>query len=509
MRVAGYATFVDVDIESCYTSATNGLKMNVPKQEKMKGELHVERKITMTFLLAICACLCIGSITVLSEQKAVSVSDVSIVVKGYEWGPGVPKTVLQLSEAVTAVSEADFTVITADVEREVIAIYLCDVHGEKVEGSSDCVAIELVTCNTASGSPFCYNTQTRMNEWAKSYEVQIKGRFTANGQTVLADLRQDCIEKRICIDTALFNKRIDFTGVYKNNCTGTDEELTLHLAAYEPEKLAGGAKNPLIIWLHGSGEGGKDADITILGNEVSALAKAPIQSYFTSGNETGAYVLTLTCERYWMDEGDGSIGPGNGTPLYGDILIDAISFYVASNPDVDTKRLYVGGCSNGAFIATYSILNNPTRFAAGFLVCGTYPYYEATRNDAVFVTEAQLKALGETPLWFIVSMDDTAVNPKQFTLPLYRSILKMGATNCWLSAFQHVKGTDTENAAYHGHHSWIYLFNNQVTGVQNPVKVAASRDIKTFGVTATNDGGGTETANGFSNIFEWMNAQSR
>ena len=67
-----------------------------------------------------------------------------------------------------------------------------------------------------------------------------------------------------------------------------DEELTLQYAAYEPESLKNGKKNPLIIWLHGQGEGGTDTDITLLGNEVVALAKDDIQSHFKAGKQTGA-----------------------------------------------------------------------------------------------------------------------------------------------------------------------------------------------------------------------------
>ena len=52
------------------------------------------------------------------------------------------------------------------------------------------------------------------------------------------------------------------------------------MAAYEPEKLKLGVKKPLIIWLHGQGEGGTDPDIDILGTETSALAKEEIQKYF-------------------------------------------------------------------------------------------------------------------------------------------------------------------------------------------------------------------------------------
>ena len=65
--------------------------------------------------------------------------------------------------------------------------------------------------------------------------------------------------------------------------TKKNEKVDLQYAAYEPKKLQSGNKNPLIIWLHGQGEGGTDPDITLLGNKVTALTKEDIQNHFKSG----------------------------------------------------------------------------------------------------------------------------------------------------------------------------------------------------------------------------------
>jgi hypothetical protein len=61
-----------------------------------------------------------------------------------------------------------------------------------------------------------------------------------------------------------------------------------------------------------------------------------------------------------------------------------------------------------------------------------------------------------------------------------------------------------------GHFAWVYTLNNQVTGVQDKDAIAASADDdETFGAVATNNGGGELTADGYDNIFAWMNAQSK
>ena len=75
--------------------------------------------------------------------------------------------------------------------------------------------------------------------------------------------------------------------------------------------------------------------------------------------------------------------------------------------------------------------------------------------------------------------------------------------------FENVKGTDDPDASYIGHFSWVYLLNDQVTGVQDKEAVRNSEDSELFGTTPSNEGGGTLKAGEYANIFEWMNQQSR
>ncbi len=142
----------------------------------------------------------------------------------------------------------------------------------------------------------------------------------------------------------------------------------------------------MVIWLHGQGEGGTDPDIAILGNEVSALAKEEIQSYFQTDDVTGAYVLAVQTPTYWMDEGDGTNGNGSGISRYTEILMDTINDYVAAHPDVDTDRIYLGGCSNGGYMTMNMVIQYPDYFAAAYPVCEAYAYYEYERNsDGTYV----------------------------------------------------------------------------------------------------------------------------
>ena len=148
--------------------------------------------------------------------------------------------------------------------------------------------------NSSVANPLFCNIENFHNTWVDDYAVSIQGLTEiVNGEESELDSDSNAINNRISTDVAAFSNRGAYSGTYTNPLTNQDEELTLQYATYEPESLKNGKKNPLIIWLHGQGEGGTDTDITLLGNEVVALAKDDIQSHFKAGKQTEAYVLAV------------------------------------------------------------------------------------------------------------------------------------------------------------------------------------------------------------------------
>ena len=136
------------------------------------------------------------------------------------------------------------------------------------------------------------------------------------------------------------------------------------------------------------------------------------------------------------------------------------------------------------------------------------------KTGRVWYTEETLQAIKDLPIWFVQSADDPVVVPANYLLPTYQALVQAGAENTWVSYFETVEGTDSPGTTYMGHFSWIYLFNNQVTGVQDKAAIAASTDAEIFGFEPSNaTGGGTAAATvgetTYTNIFEWLNAQSR
>jgi len=476
------------------------------------------------------------------------VKKISIFVKGFESGPTVSKIILQMDDyRITGLDKNNWKVKTNGVERKVTNVYISDGKGKKAFDTG-IVTLELENVFNQKtlkyeGSPFSYNIKKFFNEWAKEYVVEIDGKVTVDGENYSVNKKEDVINNRVSNDTALFNYRSSFSENYKNPITKKMENLKLEMAAYEPENLKKGEKKPLVIWLHGQGEGGDDPDIDILGTETSALAKEEIQKYFTtSGTDTkGAFVLAVQSPTYWMDEGDGTNGNGSGISRYTQILMDTIKEYVKHNPSVDTERIYLAGDSNGGYMTVNMIINYPDYFAAAVPICEAYAYYEYERNadgtyktndievsaggensavskfketKKLWVTKEKIQKMKKTPIWFIAAADDRIVTPQKFSLPTYRDLLKAGADNAWYSYYENVIGTDEPNSRFPGHFSWIYFLNNQVEGVQNREKIKNSKDESTFGFEPSNSGkGGNKKAQlkgkTFENVFEWMNFQKK
>lgn len=458
-----------------------------------------------------------------------------IYVEGYSLGPGVSKLILKFDSEINSVEAENAKIKTAGIERKVTDVYLCDADGSKTGDASGCVAFELTDEHMMECSPFTQGERSRV--WTDSYPVEISiPEFKAGDKTYPLQLETDCISNRICPDAELFSYRSSYTGTYKNPLTEKQEELTLQMAAYEPETLKDGEKNPLLIWLHGASEGGTDPDVTILGNKVSALAKEGIQSAFKAGNETGAYILAVQCDTYWMDEGDGTNGAGSGDSRYTQALMDTISDYLKHNEDVDTDRIYLAGCSNGGYMTMNMIISYPDFFAAAVPVCEAYSFYVLERDDEdkyvfsqgnpyqrddgvwtieydapkgrqvgamgslitddIWMTEDKIQKIADMPIWFVASADDPIVSVNYYMLPTYKALKQEGSENCWVSLFE-----------TYGHSAWVPFLDNQVTGVQDEEQLLASE--KDFQTAPADEGGGVLQAAEYGSVFEWLNAQKK
>lgn len=254
------------------------------------------------------------------------------------------------------------------------------------------------------------------------------------------------------------------SGLVAKKCTGETKELvddfsigkaayndiTITYADYKPAKDH--KKNPLIIWLHGWGEGGTDATLPLSANKSVNFSTKEIQSYFG-----GAYVLMPQAKTFWMD---GFSGIADGTSIYEKALMSFIKDYVSKNKDIDQNRIYIGGCSSGGYMTMLMIRDYTEYFAAAFPVC------EGLID--VLISDADIQKMKDLPIWFVAAKTDPTLPPTQFSTPTYDRLINAGAKNVYYTLFDDVhdtsglyKNPDGTPYTYDGHFSWIYVFNNE------------------------------------------------
>jgi predicted peptidase len=236
----------------------------------------------------------------------------------------------------------------------------------------------------------------------------------------------------------------NLTGKYKHN-----EKLTMSYASYAPTSKK--EKLPLIIWLHGGGEGGFDPTIPLLGNLATNYASKEIQSIFE-----GAFVLVPQCPGAWMHNDKGVITGGKENDVYNEGLMALIKEYVKSNPKIDVSRIYVGGCSNGGYMALKLMLLYPDYFAAAYISSLAY--------QSQYITDAELKKITKLPIWFVHSKDDATTKADETVIPVYKRLIAAGAKNVHYTQYDHVYDVTGffggKGYQYNGHWSWVYLHKN-------------------------------------------------
>ena len=369
----------------------------------------------------------------------------TLVMEGFDWGPAASKVVLHNLKASKETTVADFEVFVtrtsslgevpaaqAAGKRTVVYTYASDENGNRKEDGAHLTLVLAVSPVNPLGSGIQY---LRMGNRASNVWIDY-GVTVIHGKTGSTwNLEKGRI--RPIVDE--FNLSGTFTHA------GT----TLTYGAFSPKKLTN--KAPLIIWLHGGGEGGTDPTIALMGNKAFNYASPEIQTLFGEG----AFVLVPQTPTFWMNAGEG-MTRGQTNDIYNAAVFALIEDFVAKNPQVDPARIYVGGCSNGGYMSLKLILEHPSYFAAGYISALAY------NNE--FVSDAQVQSLKQTPIWFVHSKDDRTTKPEETVVPLYHRLKQAGAKNVILSYYDNV--TDVtgffggKDFHYNGHWSWVYSHAN-------------------------------------------------
>jgi predicted peptidase len=248
-------------------------------------------------------------------------------------------------------------------------------------------------------------------------------------------------------------------------------EIALTYADYIPPGAHEKSKFPLIIWLHGLGEGGTDPSLPVSANKACHFASPEIQAYF--GGD--AYVLIPQSPTFWMDMVN--LDPrdvGNETlndSKYTRALKNLFDHYLAKHPGIDRRRIYIGGCSNGGFMTQVLIMAYPELFAAAFPVCSA-----ATDSR---ITHKQLQSIRLMPIWFVNAASDSVVPAPQHSLGTYDRLVKLDAPEVYYSYPRYIhdksgfyRKKDGSPYVYSGHCSWIYVYNNWLTQSINGTEIS-------------------------------------
>lgn len=340
--------------------------------------------------------------------------------------------------------------------RKVVDAWVSNADGETV-GSGRFATLEMEIGPTVSlGSALNYGhdpvTGSNFNAWTENS-------YTITQQKPIGKIKGGLVATEMDKYTRVGIDKFEFgDSSYKDEEYGLIELTFAHYAPPEDRK-----KNPLIIWLHGGGEGGTDPSIPLAANKATVFVSKQLQSMFG-----GAYVLAPQSPTRWMHGPSGRDGGAekmDALSIYTRAVQDLVESFVKAQPDIDTNRIYIAGASNGGWLTVRLVLDNPDYYAAALAVA------EPLNLD--YVSDDELKGILDLPLWLVTAATDSTVNPDRFPLPLYVRMRKLGAEKIHLSFIPRVAdmsgkyfSADGKPYEYNGHWSWVPTYNNQLAYVE-------------------------------------------
>ena len=211
---------------------------------------------------------------------------------------------------------------------------------------------------------------------------------------------------------------------------------------YSPDRGHGGKgrKRPLIVWLHGGGEGGAlskgyyDNESTLRANR-GALGFATPEGQRIFG---GAYVVAPQSPSYWIEDG----------PRFAPQIKEIIEEVARRHP-IDRDRIHVVGCSNGGYMTLKMISEYRDLFASAVPICGVVQAFRP--GGERLITDAQLTKI-TTPTWLVTSKVVGTVAPEPNTVLASQLI-----PDAELTLYDEVVWN---NYKFNGHWSWIYVARN-------------------------------------------------
>ncbi len=214
---------------------------------------------------------------------------------------------------------------------------------------------------------------------------------------------------------------------------------------FSPVKENDGTKYPIVVWLHGLGEG-KEEGAQIKENNIAYWASDEFQARFAPAG--GAFIIAARSREEMGITWDNSMVE----PLRA--AID--DFTQKNSANVDLSRIYVGGFSMGGKMTLKMAVAYPEMFAAAFPICPAW----AVGSDAA-------EMIADMPIWLTSGKLDPLVNYNLAVTPTWKTIVAASnvAEDCRFSSLSTVRYPDGKRTLS-SHHAW-FAVNYDMFAIDN------------------------------------------
>lgn len=394
-----------------------------------------------------------------------------VYVIGEDWGPVVTKTIIKFDQKIipNSVERSDFTV----VGREVTDAYTSNYSGDKFDDNSNYVTVEMAY-HPKTVTPFGDMFYNLFNSpWLTNYELHISLSEIGELESEFGHVKAINVDPVIDL-TKETNKVVKQIEAFKQDEFMSTNGTVMHYASYSPNK--DNQKNPLVIWIHGGGEGGIDPDNILLGAKVTAPAGNEFQNKFG-----GAYILAPQC----------NTSNNNNSFMWGQSWIEPtyelICQYLQSNSDIDPNKIIIGGCSMGGGMAMNMMFAHPEMFRSAYLICPDESQVCGDLNihHGTDFSIENYEAVKGIPMWFVQAKNDNTKNISTCLEHYVTNLKQAGNENIHTTIYDNVQDTTNRYFGngepdiyeemdtgipyqFAGHWSWTYFFNNQVIDDNDP-----------------------------------------
>ncbi|MBR6620117.1 MAG: hypothetical protein IKK85_07220 [Clostridia bacterium] len=214
---------------------------------------------------------------------------------------------------------------------------------------------------------------------------------------------------------------------------------------FSPVKENDDTKYPLVVWLHGMGEGGEEG-AQVKKNNIAYWASEEMQARFDPAG--GAFILAARSrEENGLFWDNALVAP----------LRAAIDDFVAKNKaNIDLSRIYVGGFSMGGKMTYKMAVAYPEMFAAAFPICPAWA-----------LSDKAVEKIADMPIWVTSSTKDPLVNYYMNVTPTWEKICRISnvAEKCRFSTLTTVCYEDGAKTSS-SHHAW-FAVNHDMFSVDN------------------------------------------